>query len=204
MAVSPAQSANPRLQALHIIDDEHRSIAAVLHGLLYLTRNIRHGLQQPDFVLFDAMVGYLTSFSGAFHHRKEDEYLFRLLRRRCLAASDLLNRLHDEHDSGAAKLHAVTAALARYREKSGPGFAVFAGQVNEFAAMQWEHMRREESELLPLTRQHLTEADWLEIHEAFAGHTDPLLGVEAAEPYKALFRRIVHLAPPPIGVGPGH
>src|SRR5689334_15374605 len=125
MVVSPAQSANARLQALHIIDDEHRSIAAVVHGLLYLTRSIRHGLQEPDFVLLEAMVHYLVSFSGTFHHRKEDEYLFRLVRRRYMPASDLLDRLHEEHETGAAKLEALAAALSTYRERGGLAFGAF-------------------------------------------------------------------------------
>ena len=44
--------------------------------------------------------------------------------------------------------------------------------------------------------------DWKEIDAAFAGHTDPLLGPAAGAEYEMLFRRIVNLAPPPVGVGP--
>ena len=63
-------------------------------------------------------------------------------------------------------------------------------------------MRAEEEEVLPLARKYLTPDDWKQIDEAFAGNTDPLLGAKASNEYDALFRRIVHLAPPPIGVGP--
>jgi hypothetical protein len=48
----------------------------------------------------------------------------------------------------------------------------------------------------------LTESDWQRIDDAFAGNSDPLFGVDADARYGALFRRIVSLAPPPIGVGP--
>jgi hypothetical protein len=47
---------------------------------------------------------------------------------------------------------------------------------------------------------HLTSEDWEAIDAAFLGHTDPMLGAEAAAKYEALFRRIVNLAPPPLGV----
>ena len=63
-------------------------------------------------------------------------------------------------------------------------------------------MRAEEEEVLPRARQHLTDADWSEVDEAFAGNSDPMFGATANDEYDSLFRRIAHLAPPPIGVGP--
>jgi branched-chain amino acid transport system ATP-binding protein len=63
-------------------------------------------------------------------------------------------------------------------------------------------MRREEREVIPLAKEHLTAADWEAIDAAFAGHTDPLLGTDQGAGFEALFRKIVNLAPPPIGVGP--
>ena len=56
--------------------------------------------------------------------------------------------------------------------------------------------------ILPLAEQHLTADDWREVDAAFLGHTDPMLGADASAEYQALFRRIVNLAPPPIGLGP--
>ena len=37
---------------------------------------------------------------------------------------------------------------------------------------------------------------------SLAGHSDPLFGAQVSAEYDALFRRIVTLAPAPIGVGP--
>jgi hypothetical protein len=48
----------------------------------------------------------------------------------------------------------------------------------------------------------LTDADWDTVDAAFLGHTDPLLGAEQGKEYRDLFRRIVELAPPPIGAAP--
>ncbi len=63
-------------------------------------------------------------------------------------------------------------------------------------------MRAEESEAIPLARQHLSASDWDEIDAAFVGNADPMLGAKAGDEYDALFRRIAYLAPPPIGLGP--
>ena len=62
-------------------------------------------------------------------------------------------------------------------------------------------MRAEEAEVLPLAKIHLIPSDWEEIDAAFTGHSDPLVGVEAGAEFEKLFRRIVNLAPPPLGIG---
>jgi len=192
------------MNAIDTILDEHRSLAAVLHGLLYLVRAIDSGKMGADFKLMGAMVYYIDAFPERFHHPKEDEYLFKLLRLRRPESGALLDRLHAEHRAGAIKLRELEHALRRFEHGGADGFAAFAAAVDAYAAFHWQHMRSEEEEILPLARQYLLPDDWKVIDEAFAGNTDPLLGAKAASEYDTLFRRIVHLAPPPIGVGPAH
>jgi len=190
------------VQAIRTILNEHRSLAAVLHGMLYLVREIRDRGKKPDFNVLGAMVYYIDAVPERFHHPKEDKYLFKLLRIRCSAAGPLLHLLEEEHRVGAEKIRTLEQALARYQQGGDAEFGAFAAAVDAYAAFHWDHMRREEKEVLPLAEQHLTPGDWETIDAAFAGHTDPLFGAEAGEEYDNLFRRIVHLAPPPIGVGP--
>jgi hemerythrin-like domain-containing protein len=192
----------PAMRAIRIIEDEHRSLAAVLHGLLYLVREIRLRQATPDFALLSAMLHYIDAFPERFHHPKEDAYLFRLLRERDPAAGELLDRLEAEHRQGTIRILDVKGALARYQQGGEPEFAGFAQGVAEFASFHWEHMRAEEDEVMPRARQHLTAADWAEIDAAFADNEDPLIGADARENYRQLFRQIVNLAPPPLGVGP--
>ena len=51
------------MRAIQIIEDEHRSLAAVLHRLLYLVRDIRLRGAAPDFELLGAMLDYIDAFS---------------------------------------------------------------------------------------------------------------------------------------------
>lgn len=190
------------MNAIRIIEDEHRSLAAVLHGLLYLVREIRLRDATPDFELLGAMLHYIDAFPERFHHPKEDAFLFRRLRERDAALGALLDRLEAQHCEGAARIQELRKALARYQHEGAGGFAVFAQGVTDYAAFHWEHMRAEEDEVLPRARQCFTAADWAEIDEAFADNDDPLLGIDAQENFRQLFRRIVYLAPPPLGVGP--
>ncbi|HET9045650.1 MAG TPA: hemerythrin domain-containing protein [Casimicrobiaceae bacterium] len=190
------------MQAIAIIHDEHRSLAAVLHGMLYLVRDIKLRGTAPNFPVFDAMIHYVDTFQERLHHPKENDYVFRLLRLRHPPAAPLIDQLEAEHRVGAEKIRTLDQALTRYRVGGAAEFPAFAEAVQAYAAFHWDHMRAEEERLLPLAREHLTVDDWKEVDAAFAGNADPLLGASANADFEALFRRIVNLAPPPIGVGP--
>jgi len=201
-AGSNGASAGDQMKAISIIRDEHRSLAAVLHGMLYLVREIGERGKKPDFRLLDAMMYYIDTFPERFHHPKEDRYLFRILRQRHPDAAALLDRLETEHRAGAEKIRALEQALARYHAGGPAEFSNFRTAVEAYATFHWAHMHVEEQELLPLAEKYLVADDWVEIDTAFLGNTDPLLGAEVGAQYDALFSRIVNLAPPPIGVGP--
>jgi hypothetical protein len=63
-------------------------------------------------------------------------------------------------------------------------------------------MAMEEREILPLAERVLTEEDWSELDEAFGANRDALAGSLPEAEYAALFSRIVHLVPAPVGLGP--
>lgn len=190
------------MKAIGIIQKEHRLIAAVLHGMRHLIRDIRNHGTMPNFELFGAMIYYIDAFPERFHHPKEDKYLFRALRTRYPDATSLLDRLEGEHQAGAHKIRALEQALARYQQGGAKEFPAFAEAVEDYSVFHWSHMRAEEMEVLPLARKHLAASDWETIDQAFLGHSDPLLGIEVGIEFEGLFTRICNLAPPPIGVGP--
>ena len=190
------------MKAIRIIRAEHRTVAALLHGMLHLVREIGEHASEADFRVLDAMVYYIDTFPERLHHPKEDRYLFRILRRRCVDAGPLLDRLETEHRAGNEKIRSLEQALARFHAGGKAEFSNFRGAAEAYARFHWEHMQAEEREVLPLAEKHFTQDDWKEIDAAFEGHTDPLLGTDMEEKYDALFSRIVALAPPPIGVGP--
>jgi len=192
----------PIMHALQIIEDEHRALAAVLHGMRYLVREtLEHGTP-PKFDVLGAMIYYIDAFPERVHHPRESDYLFRFLRARCPSAASLIDQLEVEHRDGAQRIRSLEQALARYRHGGAPEFPAFAAAVEAYVASQYDHMRREERELLPLARQHLEPSDWEVIDAAFTGGSVPSFGSDSAQDFQKLFGLIVRLAPPPIGVGP--
>lgn len=190
------------MKAMRIIREEHLSLAAMLHGLLFLVRGIREHRMKPNFELMGAMIYYIDTFPERLHHPKEDAWLFRLLAQRHPPAQALIDRLQTEHRTGAARIRQVEQALARYSQGGEAEFPAFAAVVEAYVEFERDHMRCEEMEVFPLAQQYLTDDDWAAIDAAFGANEDPLHEVSTQYNFEDLFRRIVNLAPPPIGVGP--
>jgi hemerythrin-like domain-containing protein len=186
---------------LNVIRDEHRSLAAVLHGLRYLVEEVREGRRKPDFSVLRAMVHYIDTFPEKLHHPKEDRYLFARLRRRGTEGNTVLDQLEAEHIHGVKLIRDLEQTLLRWEMGGQENFTVFADELERYADFHWRHMRQEEEVVLPLAERTLTDEDWREIDAAFAGNADPLIGKDVEKDFERLFTRIVNITPPPIGVG---
>jgi hemerythrin-like domain-containing protein len=189
-------------KVLNIIRDEHRSIAAVLHGMQYLAQQIDKRAANVDPRVFRAMLYYLDTFCERMHHPKEDQFLFAAMRRRGKVADAVIAELEREHQAGAQELRVLEQNLVRYEEGGEKEFQNFAKAVERFVQNYWNHMRKEEEKVFPFAQELLTAADWKAIDRAFEENRDPLGPDRDIKDFQKLFSRIVDLAPPPIGVGP--
>jgi hemerythrin-like domain-containing protein len=186
--------------ALAIIQDEHRSLSAMLRSLQFMARDIGAGRAEADFDLLRAMVYYVDAYPERLHHPKEETFLFDPLER-CgdNATRLLLASLRTEHAAGDEAIRNLERKLLAFEHGGRRDEFVAAAElyVDNYAA----HMHKEEHDLLPLAARWLSAADWSAAHRAFSLNEDPLSGITGAD-FKRLFSRIVNLAPPPIGVGP--
>jgi hemerythrin-like domain-containing protein len=188
-------------RSLWVLDDEHRSILAVLHGMSYLVQQIRARGRQIDPRIFGAMIYYLDTFSERVHHPKEDMHLFRALRSRSAEAAALIDELEEEHGRGEDALRRLSQALLRYEEGGEPEFPFFEREVENFVRNYRDHIRKEEERLFPLARKALTDSDWAKLDIAIRKDRDPLAMGADTRAFDKLFDRIARIAPPPIGLG---
>lgn len=186
-------------KAVAIIQDEHRSLAVVLHGLKYLLDEIRAGGSSPDFRLLNAMVHYIRAFPETLHHPKEDAYLFAALRKRTRDADTIIAELEQHHVDGAHLLKTLENTLKHFETGGADGFELFVRAVDEFAQAQWDHMSLEEKVLIPMAKEHLLAEDWTAIADAFGKNGDPRFGAEPDKAFRNLFSRIVRITVPEIG-----
>src|SRR4030095_990200 len=159
-AVESNVAAPAYLAPATIIRDEHRSLAAVIHGLEYLIREARAKTVVPPFALLRAMVHYIKAFPETLHHPKEEAYLFRKLRIRTNEYNEMLDELERQRDARHGRVAGLEATLDAYEADPLGGFAAFAGAVEQFSATQWRHMNLETKVIMPAAQRHLTLGDW--------------------------------------------
>lgn len=187
-------------KAIRILKDEHRSIAAVLQALQQLARKAMEPGVRPGFDVLRAMLRYIDEFPERLHHPKEDMHLFARLLERAPEADRLVVELRAEHVVGARLVRGLEQALQAFEAAWPEGAQRFADTVDAYADFHWQHMRKEEQELLPLAERKLEAEDWDAIGEAFAGNRDPIADLREQD-FERLYTRIVSLAPAPVGLG---
>jgi hemerythrin-like domain-containing protein len=187
--------------ALRIIREEHRALAAVLDTLVTMARDARRANRTPDFRSMRAMLFYIDEFPERLHHVKESTMLFARLRELTDEAEPVLTRLDKEHRNGSARVRALAHALTAWELLGDARREPFEKSLEEYAGFYREHMRIEETEVLPQAERCFTEADWSMLERAFGVERDPLAGGKPEAVYEALFRTIVRITPAPFGVG---
>lgn len=184
-----------------ILQEEHAALSAMLRSILLLLAQHRHEGTSPDFGALRAMLFYVDEFPEKRHHRKESELLFPKLRARSPLSHQVLDQLDADHGCGERKIRDLEHKLLEFEMMGEPRREAFEEATRRYVDFYLEHMAVEEREILPLAERVLTDGDWLELDEAFTGNRDPLTGHEPDPQYRALFSRIVHAVPAPVGLG---
>lgn len=186
---------------LRIIRDEHQALAAMLKSVLMLLAQHRRQGSLPDFAALRAMLFYLDEFPEQRHHRKESELLFPKLRARTPRMRELLDQLDQDHAYGERKIRHLEHALLAFEIMGDCRRLAFERAAQDYVEFYLAHMGTEERLILPLAQAELSPEDWDELDDAFTANQDPLTGYAPEPVYEALFSRIVHLVPAPIGLG---
>ncbi|MDR3454276.1 MAG: hemerythrin domain-containing protein [Rhodoferax sp.] len=190
-------------ESIRIIRDEHAALAAMLRSLEMM---VERGPADEPAAYFDvlrAMLFYIDEFPERLHHPKETTLLFPRVARAAPATAEAIERLDRDHHRGEAAVRELQHLLLAWELLGESRRAAFEEAARAYVAFYLEHMRLEESLILPEAEHALTEAEWQELDAAFATNRDPLTGKYPPDPgYDRLFTRIVMKAPSPIGLGP--
>jgi len=182
------------------VQDEHRTISAVLSGLRELARAAQDLKVRPDFRVLRAMIHYIDAYPEKLHHPNEELYLFKPLVVRAPYASKLVEELRAQHTRGESLIRELERTVIAFEVDWPEGAPQFAAAVNDYADFHWTHMRKEEQELLPQCERYFTVDDWRTAADAFGANQNVLAEIKERE-FDRLFTRIVNLAPAPVGLG---
>jgi len=154
------------------------------------------------FDVLRAMLFYIDEFPERLHHPKESELLFPRVARAVPAVLPTLERLENDHINGEKAVRELQHLLLAWELLGEPRKGAFMAQCKQYVAFYLDHMRLEETVILPEAEKVLSAADWRELDAAFSKNCDPLTGKYPPDPaYDRLFTRIVMRAPAPIGLG---
>lgn len=195
------RTAGPR-NAENIIRDEHRSLSAVLSSLAAMLRGCEGVPDEAFFDVVRAMLFYIDEFPEKLHHAKESDLLFPRLVRRDGSLLSVVEQLEKDHLNGEQRVRELQHRLLAWELLGESRRAAFEQAAHEYIRFYLDHMRVEETKLLPLMRPLLTEDDWAELDAAFRTNEDPVATGQQDSRYERLFTRIVLRAPAPIGLGP--
>lgn len=185
---------NARDVALATIMEEHRSLQTVLEVLQHMVHDLAAEHGHEDFRMLAAALWYIDDFPERCHHPKEDEYVFKALRKRTAAFNERLDELQAEHIRSGQLILQLYRALARYQGGAPGAFGEFRSLVDAYATMLYDHMHKEDV-LLAEARDTLPGDDWAGIAAVFAENKDPLFGAEPTREFGRLYTRIVNLLP---------
>jgi hemerythrin-like domain-containing protein len=189
-------------ESIRIIHEEHAALSAMLQSLRMMIQRGPGDAPGPFFDVLRAMLFYIDEFPERLHHPKESELLFPRVLARAPHLQEVFERLERDHaqsESAVRELQHLLLAWELLGEARRSAFELAALRYMDFYL---EHMKLEETEILPAARQLLEPQDWATLDAAFASNRDPLTGKYPRDPaYDRLFTRIVMRAPAPIGVG---
>ena len=190
--------------SIQIIREEHSSLAALLRSFGMLVERGPGRDPQKFFATLSAMLFYVDEFPERLHHPKESELLFPPVARRAPEIAELIAQLDSEHARGEAEVRKLTHLLQAWELIGESRRQEFVVASQRYLAFYLEHMRLEETVIIPAAMTVLTESDWKELDAAFASNCDPLTGTTPRDPaYDRLYTRIVTMTPAPIGLGIG-
>ena len=190
--------------SLQIIRDEHSSLAAMLQSMRMLVEKGPGDDARNFFDVLRAMLFYIDEFPERLHHPKESDLLFPRVAKSSPTVMGAIDRLERDHMNGEKMVREVQHLLLAWELLGESRRGAFVDTFRQYIEFYLDHMRLEETVILPEAEKTLSEADWKELDEAFEKNCDPLTGKYPPDPvYDRLFTRIVMKAPAPIGLGQG-
>jgi len=190
--------------SIQIIHDEHTALASMLRSIGMMLDRGPGANPQTFFEVMRAMLFYIDEFPEQRHHPKETELLFPPVARLAPETHAAIAQLDQDHAHGEVAVRELQHLLLAWELLGEPRREVFETAARRYLSFYLEHMRLEETVVLPAAVRVLSEDDWRAIDAAFETNCDPLTGKYPRDPiYDRLFTQIVTQAPAPIGLGEG-
>ncbi|TKK89015.1 hemerythrin domain-containing protein [Herbidospora galbida] len=129
-----------------------------------LFRRVRAGDVARAALMAEHYRGYADGLHT--HHTGEDDLLWPKLLARVTLEADLVNRMEHQHEYIADTIHRIGDLLPEFERTADPVLRDrLADLLTDHHQALDEHLREEETHILPLVTEHITVAEWNEMGE---------------------------------------
>lgn len=164
------------MEALECLYAEHELIKRYLEHVVAATKKLSQGVRPPA-EFFEQVVILARQFVDTYHHDKEERQMFTLLAQKHAGAFDgRLEAISYQHERGREYVANILSAIDGYRDGQVAKADLLQENLEAFASMLTEHIRREDDEFFPLVERTLT-ADEAEQLLVEFGRADEKAGV---------------------------
>lgn len=136
---------------------EHRLIESMIARIeIELQRIAQTDKADPLFI--DTAVDFIRTYADRTHHGKEEEIMFRDLRKKQMADDDrsLMEQLVQEHTLGRKVTAELVKANERYRQGDEKALAVIVEKLTTLIDFYPRHIEKEDKVFFPATMAYLS------------------------------------------------
>lgn len=188
-------------ECLRTILNEHAALTSMLKSVLLMLERGPRDEPEKFFDVLRAMLFYIDEFPEKLHHPKESNFLFPMVARLAPNLLPTIQKLEQDHLQGEILIHELQRHLVAWEMLGECRKSNFVTAAQQYVCFYLEHMRLEETIVLPAATEFLTTEDWKQLDAAFGPTLDPFAGISLDAVYDRVFTKIVTHAPAPIGVG---
>jgi len=147
---------------------EHRLIERMIGVIKDAIKQIEK-TNQVDPVFIDTAVDFIRMYADRTHHGKEEDILFRDLKKKPMSADDrrLMDELIADHVFGRQNTKELIDANTRYRNGDKSALPIIVSTLSTLVDFYPKHIQKEDKVFFPAFRAYLTEGEDQEMLEEF-------------------------------------
>jgi hemerythrin-like domain-containing protein len=170
--------------------EEHGTIMKMLVVLQnYFTKPV--DLKEGEAKDLEALIEFFEIYVDRYHHGKEEQHLFPALSRTQAPGIDsLINSLIDDHRHARMNMEQIKSYTVAIHSYTGADHSEFSKGVQRYVELVRKHIRKENSELLPLIEESLSEIEKLRMLGYFHDLEEDILGSSGLEAFLVSVRTL--------------
>lgn len=163
--------------------EEHGTIMKMLVVLQnYFTKPVE--LKEGEEKDFETLIEFFEIYVDLYHHGKEEQHLFpALLSAQVPNIDSLINSLIDDHRQARMNMEQIKSRTVTIHSYTGADHNEICKEVQRYVELIRKHIRKENSELLPLIEESLSEIERLRMAGHFHDLEEAILGSRGLEAF---------------------